>query len=97
VREQLTRVKVQALGVAYVRISIHQTLIVHKPPSNLAPYQFKLRFKPSLFVCKPFLEWFLKQPTLSKLTFQNNFSGKDTTDSNRGGKNISLSGTTREH
>jgi hypothetical protein len=69
----------RALDLVYIKLS--GTLIVRKTPSKFAPYEFKLRFKPSIFVRKPFLKWFLKQPSCTqKFTFQNNFSGKDTSD-----------------
>jgi hypothetical protein len=43
-------------------IKLASTLIVHKTPSKFRSYNFKLRFKPSIFVRKPFLSGFEKQP-----------------------------------
>ena len=61
-RERLLWKKVQVLEVTrrtQCTSNCLITLIVHKIPSKFAPYGFKLRSKPYIFVRKPFLEWFL--------------------------------------
>ena len=47
------------------------TLIVHKTPSEFAPYEFKLCFTPYIFMHKSSSKWFWKTALLY-CTFQNN-------------------------
>jgi hypothetical protein len=72
--QKRSRFRGRALDLMYIKL-FAGTLIVHKTPSKFAPYEFELRFKPIIFLQRPFLTFFLKkQPCCSrKLTFQNNF------------------------
>ena len=55
----------RALDSMYIKLS--GTLIIHKTLSKFAPYEFKLRFKPSIFVRKPSI---FNPPALENLFFK---------------------------